>query len=90
MLIALGTHPPMSRERLPQHLGPEWKRFEGVEVVQHAWNDSESLANIGVLSADEMNMLPGGLLVKTVPIEVNRLVLESDLVVIVGPVFPMR
>ncbi len=88
VLVALGTHPSLTDERLAQHLGPEWKRFEGVEVVQHAWNDSESLANIGMLSADEMDTLSGGLLAEAVPIEVNRLVLESDLVVIVGPVFP--
>jgi len=85
VLIALGTHPPMSRERLAQHLGPNWER---AKVIQHAWNDPESLVKVGTLSADEMDALSGGLLVETVPIEVNRLVLESDLVVIVGPVFP--
>ena len=37
ILIALGTHPPMTMAELSAHFGDGWARRRGVDVVQHDW-----------------------------------------------------
>ena len=82
-LVALGTHPPLSEGALRRHLG-EVK----VRIHQHAWDDPRALARVGELSCEEMEEISRGLLKVSVPIEINRLALEYDLLLIVNPVFP--
>ena len=86
-LVALGTHPPLSVKQLSQHLGIGWESLP-VKVLQHEWGNPEVLANIGKISQEEMAELSGGLLPEPVPVEINRNVLEHDLVIILNPVFP--
>lgn len=86
-LIALGTHPPLSREQLRAHLGSDWQR-ENATVLQHSWHDASTLAQVGRISREEMREISGGLLAQDVPVQVNREVLAHDLCLLVGPVFP--
>ncbi|MGC9529158.1 MAG: lactate racemase domain-containing protein [Candidatus Bipolaricaulaceae bacterium] len=86
-LVALGTHPAMSVDQLTAHLGPGW-RTKGAQVIQHAWDDPRALARVGTLSSEEMDQISRGLLAEQVPVEVNRRIVDCDLVLIVGPVFP--
>src|SRR5699024_6981479 len=62
---------------------PEWT------VVNHAWDDPEQIADLGEIPAERIAELTGGLL-DDVPmrVQINRLVVESDVNLIVGPVFP--
>lgn len=91
-LVALGTHPPMLPEAIERLIGfPEtvWQqRWPNVRVVNHAWQDPSALATIGVLTAAEMDQLTDGLMPRETPIRINRLVLENDLIIVCGPVFP--
>lgn len=87
-LVALGTHPALTQDRLGHHLGPSLSQFPGVQVVQHQWDDPQALIRIGTISQEEMGEISRGLLYEEVPIEINRLVLEADLIFILGPVFP--
>ena len=91
-LIALGTHPPMSETAIERHLGmraSEYsERYPGVHVYNHTWNDSASLAQIGILSASEVELLTEGLLHDPIPVTLNRLLLDYDHILICGPVFP--
>jgi len=87
-LVALGTHPPMTATELTRHLGPDWDQRVGVHVVQHDWQDSDVLADVGTIPADELARLSGGLLSEAVPVLINRLALEADHILIVNPVFP--
>ncbi|HOX02397.1 MAG TPA: lactate racemase domain-containing protein [Candidatus Paceibacterota bacterium] len=92
ILIALGTHQPMSEEAICQRLEitPEERRgiYGRVQFHNHAWNDPRALQSIGVLRAGEIRELSGGLFEMEVPVEVNRLVFEYDRLIIVGPVYP--
>ena len=91
-LIALGTHRLMTDAEIAALVGmerDEWeRRFPRVEVVNHRWDLEETFANVGELSAAETERLSEGRLSVTVPIRVNKLLLQADTTLIVGPVFP--
>ena len=87
-LIALGTHPPLTADELLRHLGPRMSDFPNVRVIQHEWDNPRALTQVGTITREEMEEISRGLLVEEVPITINRAVLEHDLVIILGPVFP--
>ncbi len=87
-LVALGTHPPMTEEQLDRHFGPARRGHPEVQIHQHSWDDPSALVRIGKITRDEMEEISRGLLSLEVPVEINRMVLESDRLIIVNPVFP--
>ena len=87
-LVALGTHPPLSEDELRIHLGPRMSDFRNVHIVQHEWDNPGALAQVGTITRAEMDKISTGLLSEEVPVTINRAVLEHDLVIILGPVFP--
>jgi nickel-dependent lactate racemase len=86
-LVALGTHPPLEEDRLARHLGPLYPHPK-VLVYQHAWQDPKALVRVGKISKERMAELSRGLLSLEVDVEINRLVLEYERILVVGPVFP--
>src|SRR4051812_10148264 len=92
VMIALGTHQPMSEaaicERLEISEAQRKETYKAVQFLNHAWNDPSALKNIGVIPASEIEALTGGLFAMDVPVEVNRKIFEYDQIIIVGPVFP--
>jgi lactate racemase len=91
-LIALGTHKPMSAEDISAMLGIPEERMKGefadARIFNHAWDDPSALRRIGVIAAPRIAELTGGRFSQEVPVEVNRMILDYDRVLIVGPVFP--
>src|SRR5712664_245946 len=91
-MIALGTHPAMTPAAVDKLVGmPESernRRFPNASVLSHTWDRPESLVQIGVIEASELEELTGGLMSESFPLEVNRLIVEYDQVLICGPVFP--
>jgi nickel-dependent lactate racemase len=89
-LVALGTHMAMSDEQLSRHFGrPVRGGWMGESrVFNHAWDDPATFAEMGALSAEEVERLSEGRLALEVPVRLNRLVLDYDQILIVGPVFP--
>ena len=92
ILVALGTHQPMSEAAICERLDltPDQRRgeFASVQFFNHAWNDPSQLRNIGTIPADEISKLSKGFFAMDVPVEINKLVFEYDQVIIIGPVFP--
>jgi lactate racemase len=92
ILIALGTHQPMSEAAICQRLEiSEEQRsttYRDVRFFNHSWNDPAVLQNIGTIPKEEIEQLSGGLFSMDVPVEINRLVFQYDQIIIVGPVFP--
>jgi nickel-dependent lactate racemase len=94
-VVALGTHPPLGEARLETLVG---RGDSGpaagppVRLVNHAWQDPDELIRIGTLGRDQLQAIAGGRwhpsLGADVPVRINRLVLEADHIVIVGPTFP--
>src|SRR5579859_4615608 len=85
-LIALGTHPPMSQEAIDRLVGTtEAERAEhypNVRIFNHDWHNPQMLRTIGVISRSEAAELTGGLLADDVPVTLNRLIFEYDLLLI--------
>lgn len=92
VMIALGTHPPMSDDAINRRLGITAEERAGkyahVRMLNHAWDDPEALASLGTIGADEIRALSGGLFGMDVPVTINRAVFDYDRLMIVGPVFP--
>jgi len=84
VLIALGTHAPMGEAELAAHLPP----LPDVTVLNHAWWEPSTFASVGTITADRVEELSGGLLRQEVDVRLNRAVVEHDIALVVGPVFP--
>jgi nickel-dependent lactate racemase len=91
-MIALGTHQPMSEaaicQRLEISLEERKTLYASVAFHNHAWNNPDALQEIGIIGADEISKLTGGLFAMDVPVEVNRRLFDYDELIIIGPVFP--
>src|SRR5438876_1763020 len=91
-LIALGTHPPMLPEAIDHLVGvtaaERAERYPNVRIFNHDWHNPQALQTIGVIARAEASELTGRLLTDDVPVTLNRLISEYDLVLICGPVFP--
>ncbi len=92
VMIALGTHPPMSDEAINRRLEITAEeragKYAGVRMLNHSWNDPAALASLGTLAASEIGELSGGLFEKDVPVTINRAIYDYDQLIIIGPVFP--
>jgi nickel-dependent lactate racemase len=92
VMIALGTHPPMSEEAICARLeiSPDERRtrYRKVGFYNHAWDNPGELRTIGRISAAEIEALSDGLFSMDVAVTVNRRLFDYDQVIIVGPVFP--
>jgi len=91
-LVALGTHRHLTDAELGRLYGLDRpgakERFAGALFLNHRWDLPDTLVSIGRLEGEELSELSGGLLTEDLDIQVNRLVLECDKVLVVSPVFP--
>jgi len=92
IIVALGTHSPMSEEaickRLEISLQERREKYGKVKFINHEWNNPEALKTVGTISAEEIEALTNGLFSMDVPVEVNKVLFDYDKVIIIGPVFP--
>jgi nickel-dependent lactate racemase len=82
-VVALGTHAPMTGEAIRTMVGTT-----ELTVVNHEWWDGATFVPVGTLDAATVERLSGGRLHEAVEVRINRLVVESDVTLIVGPVLP--
>lgn len=92
VLVALGTHPPMSEVQICRLLGikedERSKLFATLGLFNHAWDDPEQLVKLGTLSAAESREISEGLLSEEVPVTINSRIKDYDVLLVLGPVFP--
>ena len=92
VMVALGTHPPMTEEAIRRRLEISGEEREGpyraVKFLNHQWDRPEALREIGTISGERIEELTGGLFAMDVPVEVNRHLFDYDRLIILGPVFP--
>ena len=92
VIFALGTHPPMSETQMCQVLGikPEERQrlFYQLGLFNHEWDRDEKLTQLGVLTEQETHEISNGLMREEVPVKINKRILDYDLLLVVGPVFP--
>lgn len=91
-LIALGTHPLMSKEKIKNHYGITNEAYfdfkNKVSIFNHQWDLSDSLTKIGKINKEVIDEITGGLLRFEMPITINKNIFDYDLIVICGTVFP--
>ena len=75
IVVALGTHRPMTKEELENKLGKEV--VEEYEVINHTWRNQDELVEVGITDSGT-------------PVKVNRHVVEADFKIGIGNVIPHR
>lgn len=94
VMIALGTHPPMSDQAICKRLEISAEErsttYRRVQFFNHEWNNKSSLTEVGTISADEIESMTNGLFATDVLVDINRRVFDYDQIIIAGPVFRMR
>lgn len=73
VLIALGTHRPMTSQEIDAHFGAQTTRR--VQVLNHAWQEPAQLVDLGTT--------PNG-----TPVQVNRIALDAGFLIGVGTIVP--
>jgi nickel-dependent lactate racemase len=91
VLIALGTHPPMSEPQIAAMLGIDsasQERFSSIRFFNHDWQNDACLEQLGVLTARETSEISQGLLSLDGPVRINSRIRDYDMLLVLGPVFP--
>jgi len=92
VLIALGTHPPMSEEAINERLeltsDERARKYSKVRVFNHEWSNPSILKEIGRISESEIEDITKGLFREEVPIAINKMIFDYDQIIIIGPTFP--
>ncbi len=91
-LVALGTHPLLSEEMLTRHMGitneERLGKYARVGIYNHRWDLPDTFTTLGTITREETSRLSRGMLSLDVPVRINRMVLEYDALIVLGPVFP--
>jgi nickel-dependent lactate racemase len=91
-LVALGTHQPMSEEALNGLVGISAEERTGkyarVRIFNHEWDKPGCFRTIGVIPANEIAEITGGLMRQEVPVALNGKIFDYDQLIICGPTFP--
>lgn len=100
-VIALGTHSYMEPDEIDRMFGVGGTNadgtpqpatladaYPGLEIVNHEWQDPDELVLVGTIPAARIAELSEGRLEQEAPLRINRRVAESDVAIVVRPVFP--
>ena len=95
-MVALGTHPALSEESLNHLVGitcdERNTKYKNITILNHAWDDPSALTKIGVMDQDEIHSIAGEKWHESLPdevqININKVALENDHILILGPTFP--
>lgn len=95
-MVALGTHPPLSKESIHRLVGITAEErsttFQRVGLLNHEWNAPSALTSLGTMEQDEIKQIAGehwhASLPSEVNIRINKAALEYDHILILGPTFP--
>lgn len=92
VLIALGTHPPMTEEQIRHRLtitiDERKTKYSQTKLFNHNWQDPKTFTTIGTITADEVAQISNGLFREDIDIAINKLIYDYDEIFIIGPVFP--
>ncbi|RIH84963.1 lactate racemase domain-containing protein [Calidithermus roseus] len=95
-MVALGTHPPLNEAQLLKLVGLSAEErhttFRHIGLFNHAWQDPDALATVGVVSQARVKEIAGERWHPTlggdVQVRLNKAALEADQLLILGPTFP--
>ncbi|HKJ26153.1 MAG TPA: lactate racemase domain-containing protein [Anaerolineales bacterium] len=95
-MVALGTHPALTKSQLLSLVGitgeEQRTKFAHVGLLNHAWDTTSALKQIGVLPKDQIREIAGAQwhpsMGGDVPVKINAQIFNYDQIIIVGPTFP--
>lgn len=91
-MVALGTHQPLSEERILRLYGiseeERQTRYATTKFYNHRWDLEETFRRIGYLTEKDTEEISVGRLKEKVPVDINKTIYEYDQILILGPVFP--
>ncbi len=89
-LVALGTHQPMTDAQLTKLVGKTVVNgmVGNSHIFNHEWEKTETFVNLGEIPAETIRQISEGRLEQSVPVTLNKKILEYDQIIICGPVFP--
>jgi len=91
-LVALGTHALLNDDSLEHLLGithqERMGKYAQVGIYNHRWDLPETFVTLGTITHEETGQLSQGMLSLDVPVRINRMALDYDALIILGPVFP--
>src|SRR5258708_16552025 len=91
-MIALGTHPAMPDDAIGRLVGipaaEREARYPNTSIHNHEWGRPQALERVGTLTSAEVEKLTEGILAEAMPVDLNRMILDYDELIICGPVFP--
>ena len=95
-MVALGTHPALTEDRLNQLMGitaDERKtKYPSIRLLNHTWDEPSSLVSLGNMEQDQIKAIAGRnwhpSLPEKVDIRINKAALQYDQILILGPTFP--
>ena len=93
VVIALGTHDYMSETAIAALMGYEpghfADEFPGWEIFNHDWRNDDCFANLGTIEAARIGELTDGRLTdRAMTVLVNKMVVDTDVSLVLGPVLP--
>lgn len=90
-IIALGTHTPLSEKQTLELFGitsDQQIKYRNSRFFNHRWDLPDTLTRIGWIEEEEIVELSGGRLQERVPVDINKVIYDYDLILVCGPVFP--
>jgi len=92
VLVALGTHQPLTEEQICTRLGitaiERHSKYASVRFFNHRWERPDTFTFVGRIRDEEIEHITGGLFREEVNVAINKLIFEYDELFIIGPVFP--
>jgi len=92
VMVALGTHQPMTEQAICDRLGISLSqrrgRYRSVQMINHEWQNPDALVSVGTIPSKEISELSLGLFAMDLEVRVNRRLFNYDQLIIIGPVFP--
>jgi nickel-dependent lactate racemase len=93
VVIALGTHDYMSETAIAALMGYEpghfADEFPGWEIFNHDWRNDDCFADLGTIEAARIGELTDGRLTdRAMTVLVNKMVVDTDISLVLGPVLP--
>ena len=77
-LVAQGTHQPMTEEEKRLKTGAARAALPGLgRIYDHKWDQAEELVTIGEMSSERVRELTGGLIDRSILLQVNLLLVQG-------------
>lgn len=91
-LVALGTHPQLSRDELYQRVGinatEHVNLYSKARFFNHNYKDPKGLVSLGTIPAEFVGTVSHGIMEEAINVTINKMIFNYDILIIIGPTFP--